>query len=154
MEGCVSAVMGSGRPIPWVISTDAEGFGKNATLIASIVRRTERLVWARCYTRGFLPESFAVRNLRVDYVGADEAVTGRGRPLGRANRTARDLHAQVPASRKSRSSAAPSNGTTITLLPWVSLPFSSSLGTSSTAKVKWVTWPFSRNTAGRSIFSQ
>lgn len=64
------------RPITLVISTDSEGFGKNATLIASIVRRTDRLVWVRCYTRGFLPESFAVRNLRVEFVQADEEVTG------------------------------------------------------------------------------
>ena len=69
--------MESGRPVTLVISTDAEGFGKNATLIASIVRRTERLVWVRCYTRGILPESLAELNLRVVFVLADEAVTGR-----------------------------------------------------------------------------
>ena len=64
-------------PITLVISTDAEGFRRNSTLIASIVRRTERLVWVRCYTRGFEEKSFAVRNLWVDFVRADEAVTGR-----------------------------------------------------------------------------
>jgi lipopolysaccharide biosynthesis glycosyltransferase len=72
----LDAMMGD-RPITLVISTDSEGFGKNATLIASIVRRTDRQVWVRCYTRGFLPESFAVRNLRVEFVRADEEVTGR-----------------------------------------------------------------------------
>lgn len=64
-------------PITLVISTDAEGFRRNSTLIASTVRRTERLVWVRCYTRGFEEKSFAVRNLWVDFVRADDAVTGR-----------------------------------------------------------------------------
>lgn len=77
MKGWMSIANGTLRPITLAISTDAEGFGKNSTLIASIVRRTERLVWVRCYTRGFEQASFAVRNLRVDFVRADEEVTGR-----------------------------------------------------------------------------
>ncbi len=39
---------GTSRPITLVISTDAEGLRRNSTLIASILRRTERLVWVRC----------------------------------------------------------------------------------------------------------
>jgi hypothetical protein len=65
------------RAVLLVISTDAEGFRYNSTLIASVVRRTERLVWVRCYTRGFEEGSFEVRNLRVDFVKADGEVTGR-----------------------------------------------------------------------------
>jgi lipopolysaccharide biosynthesis glycosyltransferase len=64
-------------PITLVISTDAEGLRRNSTLIASIVRRTKRSVKVRCYTRGFSQQSFEVRNLRVDFVRADEEVTGR-----------------------------------------------------------------------------
>lgn len=60
-----------------VISTDAEGLKRHATLIASIVRRTERSVEVRCYTRGFAQKSFETRNLRVDFVRVDEEVTGR-----------------------------------------------------------------------------
>ncbi len=63
--------------ITLVISTDAEGLRRNSTLIASILRRTERLVWVRCYTRGFEQSSFEIRNLRVDFVRADEEITGR-----------------------------------------------------------------------------
>lgn len=59
------------------ISTDAQGFSKNATLLASIVRRTQRQVAVRCYTRGFSQESFAIRNLQVDFVRSVEEVTGR-----------------------------------------------------------------------------
>lgn len=59
------------------ISTDAQGFSRNATLLASIVRRTECLVWVKCYTRGFSQESFAIRNLRVDFIRSEEDVTGR-----------------------------------------------------------------------------
>lgn len=65
------------RNICITISTDAQGFSKNATLIASIVRRTQRLVSVRCYTRGFSQESFAIRNLQVDFVRSEEEVTGR-----------------------------------------------------------------------------
>ena len=67
----------SQRPITLVISTDAEGLKRNSTLIASILRRTRRFVHVRCYTRGFSQRSFEVRNLRVDFLRADEEVTGR-----------------------------------------------------------------------------
>lgn len=65
------------RKICITISTDAQGFSKNATLLASILRRTQREVWVRCYTRGFSQRSFAIRNLTVDFVRAEEEVTGR-----------------------------------------------------------------------------
>jgi lipopolysaccharide biosynthesis glycosyltransferase len=65
------------RNICITISTDAQGFSKNATLLASIVRRTNRKVSIRCYTRGFSQESFAIRNLQVDFVRSEEEVTGR-----------------------------------------------------------------------------
>jgi hypothetical protein len=45
------------RKICITISTDAQGFSKNATLLASIVRRTQRDVLVRCYTRGFSQRS-------------------------------------------------------------------------------------------------
>ena len=58
----------------------------------------------------------------------------------------------LSALARSRSRAAPSNGITMILLPWPSLPFSSSLGTSITARVSAVTWPFSIKTPGRLMF--
>ena len=46
------------------------------------------------------------------------------------------------------------SGITMILFPWRSLPFSWSFGTSSTASVTAMTWPFSRTTPGRSSLSQ
>src|SRR5580704_15839680 len=71
----------------------------------------------------------------------------------------RRLHNRLPSLRylyccRSRSNAAPLKGITMTLLPCPSLPFSSSFGTSMTASVTATTWPFSRNTLGRSILFQ
>jgi lipopolysaccharide biosynthesis glycosyltransferase len=59
------------------ISTDEQGFVYNATLIASILRRTEQAVHVRCWCRGFLPESFETGQLRVEFLPAVEEVTGR-----------------------------------------------------------------------------
>ena len=63
--------------ITLALSTDERGFAYNATLIASILRRTARAVWERCWCRGFLPESFETGRLRVEFLPAVEAVTGR-----------------------------------------------------------------------------
>jgi hypothetical protein len=63
--------------ITLALSTDERGFAINATLIASILRRTERAVWVRCWCRGFLPESFETGRLRVEFLPAVEEVTGR-----------------------------------------------------------------------------
>jgi hypothetical protein len=63
------------------------------------------------------------------------------------------LHA-FPATPVSASKVAPSKGTTITLLPWVSLPSSLALSTSMAAKVNALTCPFSMNTAARSSLYQ
>lgn len=63
--------------ITLAISTDERGFAYNATLIASILRRTGRAVWVRCWCRGFLPESFETGRLRVEFRPAVEEVTGR-----------------------------------------------------------------------------
>jgi len=58
----------------------------------------------------------------------------------------------VPPVPKSVSNATPSNGTTMTLLPWFEpAGIWLSLSTSATAHVMWVGWPFSRTTPGRSI---
>jgi hypothetical protein len=59
------------------ISTDERGFEINATLIASIIRRASRPVWVRCWCRGFLPESFATGPLKVEFLPAEEEVTGK-----------------------------------------------------------------------------
>ncbi len=64
-------------PITIAISTDLQGFGINATLIASIVRRASRPVHVRCWCRGFLADSFEVGPLKVEFFAADEEVTGK-----------------------------------------------------------------------------
>ena len=63
--------------ITLALATDERGFAINATLIASILRRTARSVWVRCWCRGFLPESFETGRLRVEFLPAVEAITGR-----------------------------------------------------------------------------
>ncbi len=59
------------------ISSDSSGFASNATLIASILRRSENSVHSRCWCRGFLPESFESEALRVEVIPALEEVTGK-----------------------------------------------------------------------------
>lgn len=59
------------------LSSDAKGHGNSATLIASILRRTESPVHVRCWCRGYLPESFECGPLKVEFFGAEEEVTGR-----------------------------------------------------------------------------
>lgn len=59
------------------ISSDAKGHGNSATLIASILRRTESPVHVRCWCRGYLPGSFESGRLKVEFFGAEEEVTGR-----------------------------------------------------------------------------
>ena len=63
-------------PVFLALATDLAAFSRYATVIASIVRRTPRRVVVRCYTRGLLPESFEVRNLRVDFVEVSEGLSG------------------------------------------------------------------------------
>ena len=52
------------------LSTDARGHDINATLIASIMRRTQWNVQIRCWCVGFLPESFEVGKLKVEFLPA------------------------------------------------------------------------------------
>lgn len=59
------------------MSTDAAGFAPVATLLASILRRTEAALHVHCWCRGFLPESFEEGKLRVEFIAAEEEVTGR-----------------------------------------------------------------------------
>lgn len=59
------------------ISSDAKGHGNSATLLASILRRTRERVWVRCWCRGYSPVSFETGRLKVEFIGAEEAVTGR-----------------------------------------------------------------------------
>lgn len=59
------------------LSTDAKGHPYHATLIASILRRTKRVVHVRCWCRGFLPESFEKGLLKVEFLPAEEEVTGK-----------------------------------------------------------------------------
>lgn len=60
-----------------VLSTDAGGFGHNATLLGSILRRTSSEVRVRVYTRGFSQESFRSGPLSVEFIRSDEEVSGR-----------------------------------------------------------------------------
>jgi lipopolysaccharide biosynthesis glycosyltransferase len=50
------------------LSTDARGHEYHATLIASILRRTEWNVHVRCWCVGFLPESFEQGRLKVEFL--------------------------------------------------------------------------------------
>ena len=59
------------------LSTDANGHPYHATLIASILRRTSMPVHVRCWCRGFLPESFETGPLKVEFIPAEEEVTGK-----------------------------------------------------------------------------
>ena len=59
------------------LSTDAAGFPYNATLIASILRRTASPLHVRCWCRGFRPESFETGPLRVEFIEANQQVTGK-----------------------------------------------------------------------------
>jgi lipopolysaccharide biosynthesis glycosyltransferase len=58
------------------ISSDAKGHGNSATLIASILRRTQVPVHVRCWCRGYLPMSFQQGPLKVEFFPAEEEVTG------------------------------------------------------------------------------
>ena len=58
------------------ISTDAKGHPYNATLIASILRRTKSPVHVRCWCRGFSGKSFQCDSLKVEFIDTDEEVTG------------------------------------------------------------------------------
>lgn len=59
------------------ISTDLSGHAPHATLVASILRRTECKVHVRCWCRGFRPESFESDRLKVEFIHVDEAVGGK-----------------------------------------------------------------------------
>jgi len=59
------------------LSTDLRGFGPNATLLASVLRRTQARVHVRCWCRGFLPESFEQGPLSVEFIAAEEEVSGK-----------------------------------------------------------------------------
>lgn len=59
------------------ISSDAKGHGNSSTLLASIVRRTKQPVHVRCWCRGYLPPSFESGRLKVEFLPAEEEVTGR-----------------------------------------------------------------------------
>lgn len=54
------------------ISTDEQYFGYNATLIASILRRTSLPVHVRCWVRGGLPEAFNTGPLKVEFISMDD----------------------------------------------------------------------------------
>ena len=82
LQSCVFSPI-TNNLITLAISTDERGFAYNATLIASILRRTGRAVWVRCWCRGFLPESFETGRLRVEFRPAVEDVTGCKAETGR-----------------------------------------------------------------------
>lgn len=65
------------KKIQLAISTDATGYEVNATLIASILRRTAARVHVRCWCRGFLPESFESGQLKVEFIPSGEEVFGK-----------------------------------------------------------------------------
>lgn len=58
------------------LSTDLRGFSYCATLIASIARRASKPIHIKCWCRKFLPESFKVGSLRVDFIQQDEEIGG------------------------------------------------------------------------------
>ena len=63
-----------------VASTDVQGFAHNATVLASVLRRTKSSVWARIYTRGFSYPDFETGRLRAEFIRCDEEVSGKYPP--------------------------------------------------------------------------
>lgn len=59
------------------LSSDHRGHRYNSTLISSILRRTAEPVHVRYWCRGFLPSSFELGRLKVEFLAAEEEVTGR-----------------------------------------------------------------------------
>lgn len=58
------------------LSSDLRGFSRNATVIASVLRRTALQVSVKCYCQGFLPLSFKSDRLSVEFMKADRMQTG------------------------------------------------------------------------------
>jgi hypothetical protein len=59
------------------ISSDLRGFGYNASLIASVVRRASVGVHVRCWCRGFSQQSFETGHLKVEFIEAAGEIPGR-----------------------------------------------------------------------------
>ncbi len=59
-----------------VLSTDAKGFSRNATVVASVLRRTREAVAVRVYTRGFFVPSFGCGRFSAEFIRTDAAATG------------------------------------------------------------------------------
>jgi hypothetical protein len=66
---------GSG-PICIAMATDAKGFDPNATVIASVLRRTARPVHVRMWLRGMEAESFECGRLRVEFRPSVDGLNG------------------------------------------------------------------------------
>jgi len=58
-------------------SSDVNGLTKNATVVASILRRTTEDVAIKFYCQGFLPKSFEIGRLKVEFIGSTVAQNGR-----------------------------------------------------------------------------
>ncbi len=69
--------MPKSQTIRIALSSDAKGHPYHATLIASILRRTELPVHVRYYCRGFASESFEAGPLKVEFIATSEEVTGK-----------------------------------------------------------------------------
>lgn len=63
--------------IKLVFSSDARGFSKSATVIASIVRRTGSPVHVRYWCSGFLPKDIEVDRLKVEFYEVLEEEDGK-----------------------------------------------------------------------------
>lgn len=64
-------------PLTFAFSSDRRGFPPNATVIASVLRRTSYHVSVRVYCQGFLPESFESGRLKVKFIRNDVVRAGR-----------------------------------------------------------------------------
>ena len=58
-------------------SSDAKGFPRNATVVASVLRRTALPVHIKFYCQGFLPPSFESGRLRVEFLRAGVVREGK-----------------------------------------------------------------------------
>src|SRR5262245_20202000 len=65
------------KPLTIAFSSDLRGFARNATVIASVLRRTSARLWVKFVCQKFLPPSFETGRLKVEFIPADKERTGR-----------------------------------------------------------------------------
>ena len=72
----ISRTVNQSKAATIAFSSDAKGFLRNATVVASILRRTRLSLHIKFYCQGFLPPSFESGGLRVDFLPSGVAREG------------------------------------------------------------------------------